>query len=108
MKRKLRNSIWLILLLALSFPVGFAYQFAHNNMATCNELEITLITSGIAMIILFGLISLVVRLILRKRNHPDPTKVALIVYSVLVFIFLLMAAYGFEDAVLKKCGGQLW
>ena len=109
MKRKLRNVIWLLLLLALSFPVGFAYQFAHNNMAQCFEVETTFITSGIAMIIVFGGISLIVRAILRRRKYQDPTKIALTVYTVLIVIFMLIGAYGFEDALLQKCGGEtLW
>lgn len=77
-------------------------------MTFCYELIITLITSGIAMIIVFGLISLLIRFILRRRKLRDPSTIALLVYNGLLFIFAAMGAYGFQEAVLQKCGGPLW
>lgn len=108
MTKKLRNIIWTLFLLILSFPIGFIFIFAKDVRAFCDELMITLITAGIGMIISLGLISLIIRWILRKTNHKDPTKIALIVYTFFLGCFLLIGAIGFKDAVFFKCEGSLW
>ncbi len=104
MKSKLKNTAWLIGLLIFNFPVGFAFQMTHNNRAFCSERELVFITGGIAMIIVLGGISLIVRRILKKRAYENYNKTALIVYTVLTGLFFLISMWGFEQAMFDKCG----
>ena len=99
MGRKIRNTIWLILLLALSFPVGYIYQVVYNNMLVYSEKMLNLIVGGVALILVLGVISLIVFRVLKKRSRSkDPAKMALLVYSLILIIILLSSVPFFEDA----------
>jgi hypothetical protein len=100
MGRKIRNIAWIIALIGLSFPIGYAYQIVYNKMLVYSEKALNFIAGGIAIIIVMGLISFISYKILKKRQvGKDPAKVALLIYSVILGIFFMMAIPYYKDAV---------
>ena len=91
-------------LLVFNFPVGFIYIVTFDNGAVCSEKVLNLIVGGISMIVVLGGLSLLVRFIFKRRNHPEANKWALIIYTILTFGMLALAMPGFNAALDRMCG----
>jgi len=84
MKKKLRNILWLALLLLLCFPVGYmAMIISKPNTLHRDQLPIS-IAIAVILFLLFGLISWLVYYFAKRRNAKDPSRTALIVFSCLI------------------------
>ncbi len=102
MKKKIRNIVWIIVLFAASFPVGFAYQVVYSTGLVYSEVVLNFIVGGISLIIVFGGLSLLLyRFLKRKEIGTDPAKVALGMYTLGLVIMLLFVSPQFEEAVYK-------
>lgn len=102
--KKLRNIVWLVLLMIVNFPVGYAYQMTYNPRVVCGERVLNLCIGGIGMILVLGGLCLIAYKYMKKKGHPDPAKRALIAYSVLTAGIMGLAMIGFEEAMFRKCG----
>jgi hypothetical protein len=98
MKHKLRNIAWILLLLVLSVPTGYFVNYVDNKRFVESEYVPNLIVGGIACAFVFGMLSLILFIILKKRKVNDPSKPALLVSSVLMVIMLVVAAVQMPEA----------
>ena len=96
---KIKNSIWLAILIILSFPISFAFGIiTDRELASsfiCDEFIPIFIVAGVSFVFLVGIISFVVYRILRWKKIASPGKTALMVYSILLSIFAIIATGSF-------------
>lgn len=101
MNLKLRNVGWMVLLIILSIPVGYIYMVVNDKMIVIQEYLINIIAGGISTLIILGTISFITYKILKYKEHHDPSKIALIVYTAFLFILFITSVFQYNDAVIR-------
>ncbi len=102
MSRKLRNILWLFILILGSFPAGYLAVFVDARNLVRSEFLMNIIIAGIACFIVFGVITIIIYAILRDKKKADPAKPALIVHSVLILLFIITYAVQLPGAAKKN------
>ena len=97
---KLRNSVWILILLILSTPVSYIYLIVHDNMLVLEEYLLNLIAGSFGTILVFGTTSFITYRILKSKQTKDPAKIALIVYSVLLFYIFIISIFQYNEALI--------
>lgn len=86
MKRKLRHIGWMLLIFLLSGPVGYIYLIVHDKILVIEEYVLNYIIGTICCIIVVGGFSFLAYKRIKKKQFSDPPKMALFVYTILLFI----------------------
>jgi len=102
MSKRIRNSFWVVGLILLGFPVGYMHGLVYNKRVVCSEFVLNIVAGGIAFFLVVGGFSYIIYRIIKKRSK-DPSKYALLVYSVLILIFFLISAPWYKSALID-CG----
>jgi hypothetical protein len=76
--------LWLIGLFVLSLVASYLVALHQHPRASTKDLTILVLAAGAGIFVIIGLVCWIVYFVLKRRGHPNRTKIALLVFTGLV------------------------